>query len=212
MLVATMDRAREIHDYWFGRPPLTPEALEERMRFWFGGGDPPEAVRARDEEIATRFGDLIERALRGELDAWAGGPHRLLSLILLLDQFPRNAWRGTARAFAGDERALACALGGMQTGADAVLQPVERLFFYMPLQHAESRDVQDESVAAYRRLVLEAPPDQRGMLEGALQYAEQHREIVARFGRFPHRNAVLGRASTPEEEAYLAGGAERFGQ
>jgi uncharacterized protein (DUF924 family)/voltage-gated potassium channel Kch len=207
-----LDSARDIHDYWFGPTPLTPAALGERMRFWFGGDDAPDLQRARDEEVAARFGGLIERALTGELDSWAGGPRRLLALILLLDQFPRNAWRGTARAFAGDERALACARGGMQTGADAVLLPVERMFFYMPLQHAESAEVQDESVAAYRRLVLESPGAIRGVLEGTLKYAEMHRDIVARFGRFPHRNAVLGRTSTAEEEAYLAGGAERFGQ
>jgi uncharacterized protein (DUF924 family) len=93
-----------------------------------------------------------------------------------------------------------------------VLLPVERMFFYMPQQHAESSEVQDESVAAYRRLVLESPGAIRGVLEGTLKYAEMHRDIVARFGRFPHRNAVLGRTSTAEEEAYLAGGAERFGQ
>jgi uncharacterized protein (DUF924 family) len=100
----------------------------------------------------------------------------------------------------------------MQKGADAALGPAQRLFFYMPLQHCESADVQEESVAAYRRLAAEAPADLQPVLAGALDYAQRHRDIVARFGRFPHRNAALGRADTPEERAWLDSGGERFGQ
>jgi uncharacterized protein (DUF924 family) len=206
-----MDEARQLRAYWFGKLPLGPAQLAERMSGWFGGG-PPEVQRERDKEICERFGALLERAVRGELDGWADGPRRRLSLILLLDQVSRNVHRGSALAFAGDEKALALTLTGMQAGADAALDPVERMFFYMPLQHAESLEAQDESVAAFRRLLAEAPDELRETLEGSLRYAELHRDLIRRFGRFPHRNRVLARASTPEEQAYLDAGAERFGQ
>jgi uncharacterized protein (DUF924 family) len=145
----------------------------------------------------------VERAALGELASWADSPRRCLSLILLLDQFPRNIHRGTARAFASDDQALAVTLSGMESAADAALDIVERLFFYMPLQHSEVREIQDESVAGYRRLVAEAPQELRSAFQDVLKYAEQHRSIIERFGRFPHRNRVLQRVSTPEEVAWL---------
>lgn len=199
-----MDQARAVLDFWFGKLPPTAAVLDERMRFWFGN-EPDAPIRAR-------FCELMRRAAEGELSAWADSPRRRLALILLLDQFPRNVHRVTALAFAQDEKALSLALSGMQVGADAALAPVERLFFYMPLQHAESRDVQDESVAAFRRLAAEAPEELRDGFDVALRYAELHRSLIERFGRFPHRNRVLGRESTPEEVAYLGAGAESFGQ
>jgi len=205
-----MDEARGVHEFWLGQLPLSAEALSERMSFWFGEDDPALTAR-RDEEIRTRFGELFERAAAGELKSWADGPRRRLSLIIMLDQFPRNMFRGSARAFAFDEQALTLALSGMQSGADAALDAVERIFFYMPLQHAESPEVQEESVAACRRLLAEAPQELRGSFAAVLEYAEQHRSIIERFGRFPHRNPLLGRSSTPAEEAWLREG-ERFGQ
>jgi uncharacterized protein (DUF924 family) len=166
----------------------------------------------RDDHIRVRFGALVERAARGELASWADGPRRRLSLILLLDQFPRNMFRGTARAFATDAQALALTLSGMQSAADAALETVERIFFYMPLQHAESREVQEESVAAYRRLLTEAPPELQQHFESALRSAENHHSIIERFARFPYRNQVLGRVSTPEERDWLREGGNSFGQ
>lgn len=203
-----MDEARAVREFWFGKLPLSPEALSERMGFWFGGD---ELAAQRDGEIRMRFGELLERAACGQLESWADGPRRRLSLIILLDQLPRNMFRGSARVFAYDAKALSLTLSGMQSGADAALDAVERIFFYMPLQHAESLEVQEESVAAYRRLLAEAPEELRGSFAGVLDYAENHRSIIERFGRFPHRNGVLGRASTPAEEAWLREG-ERFGQ
>jgi uncharacterized protein (DUF924 family) len=202
-----MDEARAVREYWFGTAPLTAAVLEERVRFWFG-----EAGAPQDEEIRARFGALIERAGAGDLAAWAGGPRRRLSLILLLDQFPRNIFRGTARAFAYDEQALALTLSGMQSAADAALEPAERLFFYMPLQHAENLEAQDEAVAACRRLLAEVPAELRPTFSDTLRAALQHRSIIERFGRFPHRNAALGRASTPEEARWLSEGGASFGQ
>ena len=202
-----MDEARTVREFWFGELPLTAEQLGRRMEFWFG-----KANAERDAQIRARFGTLLERAAGGALAAWADGPHRRLSLIILLDQFPRHVFRGTARAFACDGQALALTLSGMQSAADAALDPVERIFFYMPLQHAESREAQDESLAAFRRLLGEAPPELQAIFADSLAWAGKHRAIIERFGRFPHRNALLGRASTPAEEEWLRQGGESFGQ
>jgi len=202
-LTRVTDRAREIRDYWFGREPPDAANLSQRMRMWFGtgGGDPVQ--QARDEELRTRFGDLVAQAARGELAAWADSPRRRLSLILLLDQLPRNIYRGTARAFATDREALELTLTGIQSGADAALDAVARIFFYMPLQHAEVAEVQEESVAAFRRLAGEAPEALREIFGRVLQHAEEHRAVIEQFGRFPARNAALGRQSTPEERVFL---------
>jgi uncharacterized protein (DUF924 family) len=164
-------------------------------------------VQERDEAIRGRFGALAGRAADGQLASWADSPRRCLSLIILLDQVPRNIYRGTARAFAYDAQALGLTLSGMQSAADGALDVVERIFFYMPLQHCEAREVQDESLAAYRRLLMEAPQELRGAFEECLKSAQEHRSIIERFGRFPHRNRVLERVSSPEEEAWLRGGA-----
>lgn len=206
------DEAREVNRFWFGRTPLGLHTLRERERLWFGASAGVQERAATDELIRVRFGELMGRAAEGDLGAWASSPHRRLALILLLDQLPRNAFRGTARAFATDEQALALALSGIQAAADAALSPLERVFLCMPLQHAERLDVQEESVAAYRRLLEEAPSELRPFFITAQASAERHHAIIQRFGRFPHRNETLGRPSTPEELAYLTNGAERFGQ
>jgi len=206
-----MDEARQIRDFWFGRLPLSAEELERRLRFWFGA-DTPQLRQRRDAHIRERFGALLERAAAGELAPWADGPRRRLSLIILLDQFPRHIFRGEARAFAYDEQALALTLSGMQSAADAALDVVERIFFYMPLQHAERSEVQDESVAAYRRLLGEAPQELKGAFAATLRSAENHRAIIEQFGRFPHRNSALARESTPEETRWLDSGGASFAQ
>ena len=203
-----MDEARVVRDYWFGPERLTAEAMGRRMDFWFGAEN-----AQHDEEIRTRFGGLLERAAAGALAGWADGPRRRLSLIVLLDQFPRNMFRGTARAFDYDAQALPLALTGMQSGADGALDFAERLFFYMPLEHAESLEAQDESVAAFRRLLAEVPPDLHAIFADTLRFAEEHRSIIERFGRFPHRNALLGRDSSRAEAEWLReGGGRSFGQ
>ncbi|MFT3906461.1 MAG: DUF924 family protein [Steroidobacteraceae bacterium] len=199
-------------DYWFGTAPLDTAALTQRMQLWFAAGDTAELTWQLDETLRLRFGPLMQDALEGRLDAWASTPRRRLALILLLDQFPRNIHRGRAGAYAGDVQALPLALTGMQLGADIALTPPERLFFYMPLQHAESLEAQEESVAAFEQLMNEAPDEQRGLFSGAFDFARRHRDIIARFGRFPHRNAVLGRSNTPGESSWLASGGDTFGQ
>jgi len=205
-------RAQDVLDFWFGADPMAPDQLSQRMRLWFGGDEPPEIRALRDESLTARFGSLAQSAAAGHLDAWVSSPHRLLALVLLLDQFPRSIHRGTAAAFAQDERALELVMAGLQTGADATLTPIQRVFFYMPMQHSESPDIQEESVAAFRRLALEAPLEQRSLFQNCLKFAQLHQRIVARFGRFPHRNAVLGRQGSPAEEAFLRDETMRFGQ
>ena len=206
-----MDEARSVRHFWFGELPMSAQRLKRRIRFWFGD-ETSELRQRRDAEIFRRFGGLLERAAKGELDAWADGPRRRLSLIILLDQFPRHVFRGARGAFDYDEQALALSLSGMQSAADAALNVVERIFFYMPLQHAELRDVQDESVAAYRRLLSEAPAELRPVFEGALRSAENHRAIIEKFGRFPHRNRLLARTSSAAEQEWLRRGGESFAQ
>lgn len=209
---APVDEALEVNRFWFGPTPLGLHTLRDREKLWFGMPGAEQQQTAIDEMIRERFGELMRRAEAGALASWAASPRRCLALILLLDQFPRNAFRGTPRAFATDEQALTLALAGIQAAADAALSPLERVFLCMPLQHAERLDVQEESVAAYRRLLDEAPVELRPFIAGVQAFADRHHAIIRRFGRFPHRNRTLGRLSTPEERIYLAGGPDRFGQ
>jgi len=216
-----MDDALRVREFWFGKSLTGPLpghgelasqalALNRRASLWFESN--PQLLGQQDEMIRTQFQELVERAARGELAGWADSPRRRLSLIILLDQFPRQIYRGTSQAFAYDPEALNLTLSGMQLAADGALNLIERLFFYMPLQHAESTEVQDESVSVYKRLVAESPAELRSTFEGALEYAENHRTLIRQFGRFPHRNRILGRESTPDEEAYLRKSGETFGQ
>jgi uncharacterized protein (DUF924 family) len=203
--------ADDVLDFWFADSAQSTAALERRTYFWFGMESDAE-IAATDELIRSRFAVLVDQALRGELDAWAASPRGRLALIILLDQFPRNIHRGTARAFEGDAAALALTQEGMQLGADRLLASCERVFFYMPLQHAESLASQEQAVKAFHSLRDEAIDPERTFVELCLPYALTHRDIIRRFGRFPHRNALLGRESTLAERAYLAGDAPDFGQ
>jgi len=205
-----MERPHDILDFWFGTGPWTRERLDERTRFWFGG-DGAEAQARRDAEIREKLEPLLERASKGEFASWASSPKRRLALILLFDQVPRNSFRGTAAAFAFDREALALAAEGLQLAADAALDPVERVFFYLPLEHAESMEAQDAAVAAFDRLVAESPPDLREWVAYTAKYAVKHRDVIKEFGRFPHRNAMLKRESTPAEKVWLEAHPNYFG-
>ena len=180
-------------EFWFGASggPGYGDFREE----WFRGG-PDFDARCRAFEAA------VERALAGEFEEWRWRPHSCLALILLLDQLPRNLFRRTAKAFAGDARARALAGFAVDRGFDRALPDALRLFLYLPFEHSEDLADQDRAVALSRTL------GRPRSLEAVLK----HRDIIRRFGRFPHRNAVLGRASTPEEEALAADPDYRFGQ
>jgi uncharacterized protein (DUF924 family) len=200
-----LQRSQDVLEFWFGTDPLAD--LPGRLPFWFGRKDEPESLRhQRDSDLTNRFRPLVEAAASGAMDHWASSPHRRLALILLLDQFPRQVYRDQAQAFAQDAKALALTLDGLQGGADAALAPIERVFFYLPMEHAESVAMQEESVAAFRRLLTEAPAAQHKLFEGILQFALNHQAVIQRFGRFPQRNEALGRNSSPAERAYLISG------
>ena len=204
--------AFEILNFWFGARPYSLAQIQQHTRVWFGESDAPELIPQADELVRERFGDITRAAAAGSLSAWESGPRRRLALILLLDQFPRHIFRGTARAFGQDAQALSLALSGMQFGADATLDPVERIFFYMPLMHAEDLDVQEEGVSAFRRLLAEAPLELHEVFQASLDSALKHRDIIARFGHFPHRNRSLGRVTSADELQWLASQGEDFGQ
>jgi uncharacterized protein (DUF924 family) len=201
--------AQDILLFWFGPRPYTAAGVQQHSRLWFGEDDAPELIPQTDELIRERYAEVTLAAEQGQLAGWESSPRRRLALILLLDQFSRNIYRDNARAFAQDLKALSLTVSGMQVGADATLDPVERLFFYMPLMHAESLEVQEESVAASRRLVEEAPIALRATFQSNLEYAMHHRDTIERFGRFPKRNQILGRESTPDELEWLASETER---
>jgi uncharacterized protein (DUF924 family) len=183
--------ANEVTDFWFGTSPDYQPRDE-----WFRKDD------AFDAQIRTRFAATLEAALAGGLRAWDSTPQGTLARIVVLDQFTRNAFRGTARAFAGDALALAAAQGMVDTGLDQVLHPVWRCFVYMPFEHAENMAAQDRSVALFSALA-QSSPQAAQQFAGHLDYAHRHRDVIARFGRFPHRNAMLGRTSTEAEAEYL---------
>jgi len=205
-------RPQDVLLFWFGPRPYTAASVQQHSRFWFGSSAAPELIPQTDELVRQRFEDTMRAAESGELNGWDSSPRRRLALIVVLDQFSRHLYRDTARAFAQDHAALSLSVSGMLYGADAALDPLERIFFYMPLQHAEAPDIQDESVAAFRRLVDEAPAELRMTFHEAYNTAVRHREVIAQFGRFPHRNAVLGRSNSDEETYWLANGGEQFGQ
>jgi uncharacterized protein (DUF924 family) len=194
-------------DFWFG-DALTapPEELGAHFERWFQSGN------ALDQEIRERFGDWVQQAADGGLEDWRETPEGALALIIVLDQFPRNIWRGQARAFAYDSMALKLSQDLIATGQDHRLHELQRVFAYMPHQHAEDQSVQNASVRTYERLLAEAREEYRPRIQGALDYAREHREIVQRFGRFPHRNAILGREASPMEVAYVENGGKNFGQ
>lgn len=189
-----MDPA-EVLDFWFGAPG-SPEHGTARALWFTKSAD-------TDAQMRARFGAELETALRGERDGWATTPCGALALILLLDQFTRNIHRDTARAFAGDAKALILARKLVEDGADQALPPHERWFVYMPFEHSERLADQHEGVRLFERLASDGLAD-------PLPWAIKHREVIQRFGRFPHRNEILGRASTPEEIAFLGQPGSRF--
>ncbi len=192
-----MSRQEEILSFWFGDLAPDKPVPPDRSRLWFGGS------ADTDNLIRTRFLADVQSAARGEYDAWCGSPRGALALIILLDQFTRNIFRNTPAAFASDGKALSVCRSGIGSGMDRELAVVERAFFYLPMEHAEDLRLQEQSVAAFRQLLDAAAPAQRELCESFYDYAVRHRDVIARFGRFPHRNRILDRPSTAEEIAFL---------
>lgn len=183
-----------ILDFWLGPLDERGFAAESQHALWFKSSEDT------DRLIESRFGELVAQAIAGELEHWARSDRGLIALIILLDQFTRNIYRDTARAFAGDDRALALAQATVIAGHHQRLPAIHQVFLYLPLEHAENPDIQEECVELFAEL---ADITGHPMFAGFSQYAVAHRDVIAQFGRFPHRNAILGRTSTPEELAYM---------
>ena len=191
---------------WFADTVADAQAADKRYAFWF------EANPDTDALIRERCAGLYAQARDGGLDAWQTTARSCLALIIALDQLPRNLFRGTPAAFGTDPQAQRLCQYGLDNTYLAQLAPAEQAFFLMPLQHAEDLALQHESVRHCETLLAQAPPDWRAFLESWLGFAQKHLSIIQRFGRFPHRNVVLGRRSTPDEQAFLDSGSGSFGQ
>jgi uncharacterized protein (DUF924 family) len=192
--VAAID---EILGFWLEPKPETAEEMEQRGKLWFMGG--PEV----DREIKERFGTLVAQARAHELEDWTETMRGTLALVILLDQFPRNLYRGSASAFASDAQAVAIVEAGFASGRFAEADSLDLLFLLLPYSHAEDLALQRKACELSVRGVMTGKPEWKKMLASGLDFARKHLDVIARFGRFPHRNAVLGRTSTPVESEYL---------
>lgn len=199
-------RIDRILDLWFEERELTAPQIDARLDVWFGD-DPELDIRLRHEHA-----DDIHEASEGRLAHWAQTPRGRLALVIAIDQFRRNVYRNTARAFSHDRLALKLCVEGIVQQADRALTDIERVFLYMPMQHAENLRVQQKSVMVFTALANKVSPTLRETFRTFADFAELHHDIIERFGRFPHRNAILGRENTPEEREYLEGDAPTFGQ
>ena len=195
----------EVHRFWFADTLDDPAAAIERNKIWFG-------TSAQFDDACGHFEPAIGAAARGELDEWERTPRSSVSLVIVLDQFPRNVYRGTAAAFAHDALALQATRRALAAGHLDRLSVPERAFLLMPFQHVEDVAIQREGVALFEHSHAAAPAEWKTFAQNNLDFARKHLEIVERFGRFPHRNAVLGRPSTAEEVEYLASKPDSFGQ
>jgi uncharacterized protein (DUF924 family) len=195
----------ELINHWFADTLDDPSAIPGRMSWWFS------ADTERDRLIASLFGNLVTECAASRHYRWLDDPAGRLAMIIALDQLPRNLYRGTPRAFDNDSYTAALCLAATHTGQDKALKPVQRAFLYMPLQHFEDLQAQEAGVQLYEQLAMDNP-EWPVLADSFTAFARLHRDIVARFGRFPHRNVILNRESTPEEAEYLAGDAPSFGQ
>lgn len=190
-------RAEAILDFWYGRPRNYVQADAARIKFWFSG------AADVNRTIRERFAADHQRAAEGKLDHWALSPDGLLALVILLDQFSRNIYRNSGRAFEWDDKALRLSLAAVTDQRDLDMQPLQRLFLYLPFEHAEDPQMQELSVEKFTALTELAPEGMRATYREFLDYAERHKVIIDRFDRFPHRNAPLGRRSSSEEQEFL---------
>lgn len=193
-----METQKSITDFWFGDAAADDGATASaQAKLWWSKD------AALDALITQRFADRTKQAQLAQLDHWRATPDGCLALILLCDQLPRNMYRNTAQAFAFDALALQIAKEGLARHFDQELRPIERVFFYLPLEHSESLEDQEHAVQLFAALAAAAAPTHDAVFQGFHQYAIRHRDVIARFGRFPHRNAILGRASTEAELQFL---------
>jgi uncharacterized protein (DUF924 family) len=202
--MTALPASEDVLEYWFGALDVNGCADAEHVRRWWSK-DP-----ALDAEIRARFAPLQAAALSGRLTSWRDTARGSLAYIVVLDQFSRNMFRDTAAMFGGDALALDAALSGIELGMDRALRLDERSTFYMPLMHSEELALQERCVQLFQAFADEASGSARENLQSRVGYAERHRDIVRKFGRFPHRNALLGRTSTPAEIEFLKGPGSSF--
>lgn len=198
--------AQAVLDFWFADALEDPAKCEARGEFWFG------ANPQTDTEIQTRFGNVLMLASMEQLNDWTQSPQGRLALIITLDQFPRNIYRAQPEAFAHDDLALELMIEGLETNTLDKLHPVQQGFFLMPTQHSEDISVQQQGLNLYQTCEEKAPEPWQPQMKQYREFAQAHLEIIQRFGRFPHRNAILGRTNTQEETDYLNAGGSTFGQ
>lgn len=190
-----MDKAiSEILNYWFGPLNKNGVCVEPRNALWF------KASAETDAHCTQTFNEPLNRAIKGELNAWTTTDEGLVALIVLLDQFSRNIHRGNAKAFAGDSLALHHSMQAIKTGRDTRLPAIHRLFIYLPLEHSEDLATQEHCVMLFEKLANDTNDE---LFSGFVRYAVAHRDVIAKFGRFPHRNEILGRPSTPQELEHM---------
>ncbi len=188
---------RDILDFWYGSLDENGVCTDAQQQLWF------KYNAATDKEIRRRFGGQVEAALAGRLDHWLNLEGGLMTLVLLLDQFTRNIYRDTSRAFDGDARALALVQGATASGLDRRMPTIHRVFLYIPYEHAEDLAAQDQGISLFDQLLRDCPKAVCEQVRGFRQYSVAHRDVIASFGRFPHRNAILKRASTAQELEHL---------
>ena len=191
------DRIQVILDFWFMQTPGSEGLWVDKVNLWFGENTETNRL------IGALFEDDVHRALSGQLNDWRLTPKGRLALILLTDQFPKRIYSEKPQAFASESMAKGLVLEGIQKGDDKKLSPIERAFFYMPLQRFENPDLQNLSVDLYTRLLNDSPEASKPQLEAFLGFAIRNRQIIEHFKRFPNRNRILGRESTPEEMIFL---------
>ena len=195
----------EVLDFWFADTLTNPDSLAGRRAIWFMGG--PDI----DQLITKKFGTLPDAALAGELQHWATDARNTLALVLVLDQFPRNIYRNTARAYHYDTAGLNLAVNIIDHDLNLSLHPIEQSFLFLPLEHSEALEDQTRAVQLYETLTTQSSDPYLESAKNSLDYAKRHCDIIRRFGRFPHRNAILGRDSTEAEMNFLAAGGDTFG-
>ncbi|WDE10509.1 DUF924 family protein [Thalassomonas haliotis] len=203
--MAKQQEVDEVLDYWFGE--ISNELSDEQHQaLWYQGSE------ALDNEVKMKFFDLYQQALTGQLDHWQQAARGSLALVILLDQLPRNMFRGTARAFASDELALKVCKAGITSGLDRQLSLIERVFYYHPFQHCESLAEQQTSVEIFIAMLGQySQLEHVKVIENSIHWAKEHLAIIRQFGRFPHRNKAQARESTAQEQEYLKSGF-KFGQ
>lgn len=192
-----METVDSILQFWFGADGSATEIAGRQSQLWWAKSE------AQDQEIRRRFGASLDLAAQGELDEWSTTPGGLLALVLLTDQFPRNIYRGERRCFDYDSLARDWCRSGLDAGMDRQLVPIRRVFFYLPLEHSEDSAHQSDCLSLFGQLLKEVPEAEKELFQGYSKYAQQHWDIIERFGRYPHRNELLGRECTPEELDFL---------